>query len=115
VARAPAKTGGKPATRGAGRKGAPLKRKSCHLCRDKVVEVDYKNIDQLRRYLSERSKIRSPRMSGACRRHQRQLAVAIKRAREMALLPYVAPAGPPPSPRGRGGGRDRGASESDSS
>jgi small subunit ribosomal protein S18 len=72
-----------------------FKRKSCLLCKDKVREVDYKNVNQLRRYMSERAKIRSRRMTGACRRHQRQIAVAIKRAREMALLPYLAEAGPP--------------------
>jgi small subunit ribosomal protein S18 len=66
-----------------------FKRKSCLLCKDHVREVDYKNVALLRRYLSERGKIRSRRMSGACRRHQRLVAVAIKRAREMALLPYV--------------------------
>ena len=70
--------------------GKPYKRKSCHFCKDKVAEVDYKNVNQLRRYVSERGKIRSRRITGACRRHQRQVAVAVKRAREMALLPYVA-------------------------
>jgi small subunit ribosomal protein S18 len=69
---------------------APGRRKSCHFCRDKVVEVDYKNINQLRRYISEKGKIRNRRITGACRRHQRQVAIAVKRAREMALLPYVA-------------------------
>ena len=83
-----------------------FKRKSCFLCKDKVREVDYKNINQLRRYMSERGKIRSRRMTGACRRHQRQIAVAIKRAREMALLPYVAEGSGPPS-RSRSGDRDR--------
>lgn len=78
-----------------GAQGKPPRRKSCSFCRDKVREVDYKNVNQLRRYVSERGKIRSPRMTGACRKHQRQVAVAIKRAREMALLPYVADAGPP--------------------
>jgi small subunit ribosomal protein S18 len=68
----------------------PIRRKSCFFCKDKVEEIDYKNVNQLRRYISERGKIRSRRISGACRRHQRQVAVAIKRAREMALLPYVA-------------------------
>jgi small subunit ribosomal protein S18 len=72
-----------------------FKRKSCLLCKDKVREVDYKNVNQLRRYMSERAKIRNRRMTGACRKHQRQIAVAIKRAREMALLPYGAEAGPP--------------------
>jgi small subunit ribosomal protein S18 len=67
----------------------PIRRKSCFFCKDKVDEIDYKNVNQLRRYISERGKIRSRRISGACRRHQRQVAVAVKRAREMALLPYV--------------------------
>ena len=67
-------------------------------------EVEYKDVEQLRRYTSERGKIRSRRMSGACRRHQRQIAVAIKRAREMALLPYVAEGAGPPS-RSRSGER----------
>jgi len=66
------------------------RRKSCHFCRDKVDEIDYKNIAQLRRYISEKGKIRSRRITGACRRHQLQVAGAVKRAREMALLPYVA-------------------------
>ncbi len=55
----------------------------------KLAEVDYKNVNQLRRYISEKGKIRNRRITGACRRHQRQVAVAVKRAREMALLPYV--------------------------
>ena len=54
-----------------------------------AYEIDYKNANQLRRYVSEKGKIRSRRITGACRRHQRQVAVAIKRAREMALLPYA--------------------------
>ena len=75
---------------------AVFKRKSCLLCKDHVREVDYKNIALLRRYVSDRGKIRNRRMTGACRRHQRLVAVAIKRAREMALLPYVAPNDAPP-------------------
>ena len=71
------------------RDGAPGRRKSCFFCKDKVEEVDYKNINQLRRYVSEKGKIRNRRVTGACRKHQRQVAVAVKRAREMALLPYV--------------------------
>jgi small subunit ribosomal protein S18 len=70
--------------------GGPLRRKSCYFCKEKIEEVDYKNYNQLRRYVSERGKIRSRRITGACRRHQEQIAVAVKRAREMALLPYVA-------------------------
>ena len=69
--------------------GPPTRRKSCYFCKDKVDQVDYKNTNQLRRYISEKGKIRSRRITGACRRHQEQVAVAVKRAREMALLPYV--------------------------
>jgi small subunit ribosomal protein S18 len=65
------------------------RRKSCFFCKDNVAEIDYKNINQLRRYISEKGKIRSRRITGACRRHQVQVAVAVKRAREIALLPYV--------------------------
>ncbi len=72
-----------------GSSSAPGRRKSCHFCKDKVSDVDYKNVTQLRRYISEKGKIRNRRITGACRRHQRMVAVAVKRAREMALLPYV--------------------------
>ena len=68
---------------------APIRKKSCYFCKDKVEEIDYKNYNQLRRYVSEKGKIRSRRITGACRRHQNQVSVAIKRAREMALLPYA--------------------------
>ena len=81
-------------TRQQGRKrppsqGAQTRRKSCYFCKEKIEEVDYKNYNQLRRFASEKGKIRSRRITGACRRHQDQIAVAVKRAREMALLPYV--------------------------
>lgn len=69
--------------------GPGAKRKSCYFCREKIDEVDYKNVNQLRRFASEKGKIRSRRITGACRKHQEQIAVAVKRAREMALLPYV--------------------------
>ena len=72
-----------------GTMAAPGRRKPCYFCREKVDEVDWKNVNQLRRYVSEKGKIRSRRISGACRGHQRQVAVAVKRAREMALLPYA--------------------------
>jgi small subunit ribosomal protein S18 len=65
------------------------RRKSCHFCRDKVDVIDYKDFGGLRRTMSDRGKIRSARVTGNCRRHQAQLAVAIKRARELGLLPYV--------------------------
>jgi small subunit ribosomal protein S18 len=77
---------------GGKRPGGPagqVRRKSCYFCREKIDEIDYKNVNQLRRYISEKGKIRSRRITGACRRHQRQVSLAVKRAREMALLPYV--------------------------
>ena len=69
--------------------GTGTRRKTCFFCKDKVEEIDYKNVNQLRRYISEKGKIRSRRITGACRRHQVQVGAAVKRAREMALLPYV--------------------------
>jgi small subunit ribosomal protein S18 len=85
----------------------PPRRRNCFFCKEHIAEVDYKNINQLRRYISERGKIRSRRITGACRRHQVQVAQAVKRAREMALLPYVAE-GSDDGGGGRGGRRDRG-------
>jgi small subunit ribosomal protein S18 len=72
-----------------------LRRKSCFFCKEKVTWIDYKNVAQLRRFITERGRIRSRGLTGACRKHQAQVATAIKRAREMALLPYVADAAPP--------------------
>ncbi len=68
---------------------AQPRRRNCQFCREKIEEVDYKNIALLRRFVSEKGKIRSRRITGACRRHQVQVGRAVKRAREMALLPYV--------------------------
>jgi small subunit ribosomal protein S18 len=65
------------------------RRRSCYFCKEKVAEIDYKSVAQLRRFISDRGKIRGRGNTGTCRKHQRQLAIAIKRAREMALLPYV--------------------------
>ena len=95
------------------RKGGPTggRRKPCPYCKDKIDQVDYKDIDTLRRFVSEKGKIRSRRITGACRRHQNQIARAVKRARELALLPYVSEhAGRDEDEgggRGRGRGRDR--------
>ena len=66
------------------------RRKVCGFCVDKVEHIDYKDTARLRRYVSERGKIMPRRMSGVCAKHQRELAIAIKRARIVALLPYVA-------------------------
>ena len=65
------------------------KKKVCAFCVDKVAEIDYKDIAKLRRYVSERAKILPRRISGNCAKHQRQLTIAIKRARHIALLPYT--------------------------
>ena len=64
-------------------------RKVCTFCADKTVMIDYKEVNRLRRYLSERAKIEPRRKTGTCANHQRQLAVALKRARIVALLPYA--------------------------
>ena len=66
------------------------RRKVCGFCVDKVEHSDYKDTARLRKYVSERGKIMPRRMSGVCAKHQRELAIAIKRARIVALLPYVA-------------------------
>ncbi len=65
------------------------RRRFCYYCSEKIEDVDYKANTVLERFVSEKGKIRSRRVTGACRRHQRQVAVAVKRAREMALLPYA--------------------------
>ncbi|MBO7739237.1 MAG: 30S ribosomal protein S18 [Oscillospiraceae bacterium] len=65
------------------------RRKVCAFCVDKAQSIDYKDTAKLRRYLSERSKILPRRTTGTCAMHQRQLTEAIKRARQIALLPYV--------------------------
>lgn len=69
-----------------GRKG---RRKVCAFCVDKVENIDYKDIARLRRYMSERGKILPRRVTGTCARHQRAITTAIKRARQVALLPYT--------------------------
>lgn len=66
------------------------KRKVCVFCVDKVDSIDYKDTAKLRRFVSEKGKIVPRRISGNCAKHQRQLTEAIKRARHIALLPFVA-------------------------
>ena len=63
--------------------------KVCQFCVDKITMIDYKEAARLRKYTSERAKILPRRVTGTCAMHQRQLAVAIKRARTVALLPYI--------------------------
>ena len=65
------------------------KKKVCQSCADHIDEIDYKDVARLRKYISERAKILPRRISGTCAKHQRQLTVAIKRSRHMALLPYI--------------------------
>ncbi|MGZ4200065.1 MAG: 30S ribosomal protein S18 [Thermoleophilia bacterium] len=65
------------------------RRRYCYYCKEKIEDVDYKTNTVLKRFVSEKGKIRSRHATGACRRHQQQVAVAVKRAREMALLPYA--------------------------
>ena len=86
-----AKQRSRPTRKRDNKKGGPGagRRKSCPYCRDKIDQVDYKDINSLRKFVSDRGKIRSRRITGACRRHQNQIATAVKRARELALLPYV--------------------------
>ncbi len=64
------------------------RKKICSFCVDKVETIDYKSVEKLKRFLSERGKILPRRISGNCASHQRQLTKAIKRARNIALLPY---------------------------
>ena len=71
-------------------RGRKARKKVCGFCVDKVENIDYKDIARLRRYMSERGKILPRRVTGTCARHQRELTVAIKRARHLALLAYTA-------------------------
>jgi len=84
----------RPARSGA-RGGGPRRRwrrgvRRCYFCVEGIAEIDYKDVDTLRRFLSDRGKIRPRRQTGTCARHQRRLARAIKRARHLALLPFTA-------------------------
>src|SRR5579864_5609736 len=79
----------RPGEFGTSRKFTP-RRKVCQFCVDKIKEVDYKDLARLRRFLSERGKIEPRRKTGTCAAHQRSLNVALKRARQLALLPFTA-------------------------
>jgi small subunit ribosomal protein S18 len=69
--------------------GKRVRKKVCTFCADKLVTIDYKEVAVLRTYMSDRAKIRARRVTGNCARHQREIALAIRNAREMALLPYL--------------------------
>lgn len=71
-------------------RGRKPRRKVCSFCVDKVENIDYKDVAKLRRFVTERGKILPRRISGNCAKHQRQVTVAIKRARNIALLPFTA-------------------------
>src|SRR2546426_3335161 len=86
--------------------GRRTKKKVCMFCKEHIDWVDYKDVNVLRRFMSDRGKIRARRVSGNCAQHQRDVAVAIKTARELALLPYSQR-----TVAERGGGRGRGPRE----
>jgi len=65
------------------------RRKYCQFCKEDVDYIDYKDVQLLRKYTTDRGKIKPRRVTGACTQHQRDIAIAVKRAREMALLPYT--------------------------
>lgn len=65
------------------------RKKVCYFCVDRVEVIDYKDVARLRKFVSERAKILPRRVTGTCAKHQRELTTAIKRARQVALLPYV--------------------------
>lgn len=72
------------------RRGGMRRKKVCQFCADKTEVIDYKDVEKLRKYVTERGKILPKRITGTCAEHQRAVTTAIKRARIVALLPYVA-------------------------
>ena len=72
-----------------GRGNRKGRKKVCNFCVDRVEHIDYKDVARLRRFISERAKILPRRITGTCARHQRELTVAIKRSRHIALLPFI--------------------------
>ncbi len=67
----------------------PGRKKPCKLCMDRIVAVDFKDERRVRKFITDRGKIAARRITGTCARHQRQLAIAVKRARHLALVPFV--------------------------
>ena len=94
-------------------KDAPrkVKKKVCIFCAERIAWVDYKDVNLLRRFMSERGKIRARRVTGNCQQHQRDVAIAIKTSRELALLPYTQRTMTERGPRGGGRGGGRGSRE----
>lgn len=89
TARPASSSGAKRPELGRRRMPFPVRRKVCRFCAEKVRDIDYKQIQVLRTFITDSGKILSSRITGSCAKHQRQLARAIKRARNLALLPYV--------------------------
>ncbi len=75
--------------KGNGRPNRKSRKKVCAFCVDKVESIDYKDTQKLRKFTSDRAKILPRRVTGTCARHQRELTIAIKRARQVALMPYT--------------------------
>jgi len=75
---------------GRGRGKVFFKKKVCKFCTQKAAKIDYKDVDGLRRFTTERGKILPRRITGTCAKHQRELAQAIKRSRSIALMPFIA-------------------------
>jgi len=73
-------------------KNKMVKAKACAFCKKEVKGLDYKDVNLLRKFISDRGKIRARRVTGACTQHQRQIATAVKNSREVALLPYTSTA-----------------------
>lgn len=86
--------------------GKKFKKKPCMFCQERIAWVDYKDVNLLRRYMSDRAKIKARRVNGNCVQHQSDVAMAIKTARELALLPFVTKVTSSRTGRG-GGGRGR--------
>jgi len=72
------------------KRGGIRRKKVCQFCADKAETIDYKDVDKLKKYITDRGKILPKRITGTCAMHQRQVTTAIKRARIVALLPYTA-------------------------
>jgi small subunit ribosomal protein S18 len=85
----PPKAKSKPSRRREEKPGRRIKKKVCYFCAEGIEDVDYKDVALLRKFMSDRAKIRSSRVTGNCVQHQRRVARAIKNARELALLPYT--------------------------
>ena len=78
-----------PKKKGEKREKRPMRKKKCKFCLDRVTHIDYKDERRIRRFMTDRGKITPRRITGTCAKHQRMLAVAVKRARVIALVPYV--------------------------